>query len=148
MINVREYRTGDMERARAGARDHGYLRPPEPAAVMIAEAIAEGRVKGLIQTAEIDGAVAAVAFVCQTGIGIGEISMVETALIETCPKDFEAASRVFVDSINGFRRVYAYCAVTFTRSYFWLKRLGFRCEGVLEGMAPDGTDCFLMARMY
>lgn len=47
----------------------------------------------------------------------------------------------------GFRRIEATVVDGFAPGHRWIRRLGFRAEGLMRGYGPDGRDHWLYARL-
>jgi hypothetical protein len=45
------------------------------------------------------------------------------------------------------RRMQMSVRVGYTEGWKWARSLGFKCEGVMKAYSPDGTDCWLFARV-
>lgn len=146
MIELKPYQTGDYESIVHRLRNHEYDRPKGSLAEKALELIADGSITGDAVTAVCSDGIVAVAVAYELAPGVADVCMMETDLIEKYPKAAYEASERWLSGLP-FRRLQAYCHVTFTVSYRYLRGLGFTCEGVLRGMWPDGTDCFLMARL-
>lgn len=147
MIELRPYRCGDYEGIVDKLRDNGYPRPKRELAVNVLQLVLDNVIEGdAVSAVTEDGSVIAVAVAYQCAPGVAEVSLMETVEIEKHGRRFYELSRQFLDSLP-FHRVQAYCAVSFTRSYKYLRGLGFQCEGVLRAFAPDGTDVFIMGRI-
>ncbi len=147
MINLRPYQTGDFEGIADRLRDNGYERPKQELAIRVLALVMDGTLAGeAVSVVDDDGSVVAVAVAYECAPGVAEVCLMETSGIEKHGRRFYELSNEFLDGLP-FRRVQAYCAVPFTRSYKYLKNTGFTCEGVLRAFAPDGTDVFLMGRV-
>lgn len=146
MITLRDYRTGDYESICDRLRPHDYARASREFTLKAFDLVCDHSLNGSAVTAEIDGEPIAVALAYEVAPGVAEVCLMETERIEEFPREAYEASERWLASLE-FRRLQAYCNVSFTVSYRYLRNLGFVCEGVLRGFWPDGTDCFLMARL-
>lgn len=146
MIELKPYHIGDFESIVDRLRKHAYERPKGELTRKALELVADGSLTGDAVTAWSERGIVAVAVAYEVSPGVAEVSLMETDLIEENPKAVYEASERWLASL-AFRRIQAYCHVSFTVSYAYLRNLGFTCEGVLRGMWPDGSDCFMMARV-
>ena len=147
MIKLRPYRIGDYEGIVNKLRDNGYPRPKQELAVNVFQLVVDNVIEGdAVSVVTEDESVIAVAVAYQCAPGVAEVCLMETPEIEKHGRRFYELSRQFLDSLP-FHRVQAYCAVSFTRSYKYLRNLGFQCEGVMRAFALDGTDVFMMGRI-
>lgn len=83
--------------------------------------------------------------------GLAEAWMIATPAIKPIAVPFTYCSRRFCDSAAialGLRRIQIHVQTTNETYGDWARAVKFRFEGVCEAYLADGSDVFLMAKIY